>query len=106
MDWRYLSIALLKDEDGRRQVASLIRLALRQVVNVDIYQEAILEIVERLATQIGLLVQIAMEANLPAIICVVGIGRNVEDLGWIRLHLITVDPRTALDIIAGWNALK
>jgi len=85
---------LLDDEDGARQVAGLLLLVVGQLGNAGVDEEDVGQVVDLVLADIRELVHIAVEADIPALVGPVGIGRNVEDFGGLRSQIVVADAET------------
>ncbi|KAI6756447.1 hypothetical protein HG530_012183 [Fusarium avenaceum] len=87
-----LDIILLHNKDGLCQISGLGLLRLWKVFDTCIDEEDIGEVVNLFLTQIGDLVNIAVDLRV--------YSRNVQHLGWDRLHIIVVDTSGLLHLVA------
>lgn len=77
-------VALLDNEDGAGEVACLFLLVLRQLVDACVDQKDIGQIIDLFLIDIWELVDIAVEADVPALVGPVRIRRDIEDLSGLR----------------------
>lgn len=74
-------MGLLYDEDFGGQVAGLVLLGGREVGDLGVDEEDIGELVQVVDRGVGLLVDIAVEADVPSGAGPIGVGVDVQDVG-------------------------
>ena len=99
-------VALLDNENGAGEVACLFLLVLRQLFNASIDQEDIGQVVDLFLIDIRELVDIAVEADVPALVCPVRIRGNVENLSRLRGQIIIANVERLEDLRAGREAFE
>ena len=81
VDRSNLHVALLNNKDLGCQVARLVLLTFRKLINACADQELVRKIVEVLSRSVWLLVDVTVESHVPSLICPVGVRVDIQGIG-------------------------